>query len=162
MKLLTIVAVFFATFLAFVAGRYSVNYATINDENAAELQRLHANVLLAHLRSDTDMLLEGSSDDYVIANRGEISRPTLEERKQQFEQYLGATTFTEYQDVVPPIVGVSDNGNLGWVIAQVEASGTQRVAGEARPIEFTSAWIELYEKRDGTWFQVGNVSNFKP
>lgn len=162
MKLLTVVAVFFATFLAFVGGRYSVNYASNIDENAAELQRLHANVLLAHLRSDTDMLLEGFAGDYVIANRGEISRPTLEERKQQFEQYLGATTFTEYRDVVPPIVGVSDNGNLGWVIAQVEASGTQRVAGETRPIEFTSAWIELYEKRDGTWFQVGNVSNFKP
>jgi hypothetical protein len=58
---------------------------------------------------------------------------------------------------------VSADGSLGWVIAQVEAQGEQTTPkGVVEPIEFVSAWIELYEKRDGRWFQVGNVSNFKP
>lgn len=30
------------------------------------------------------------------------------------------------------------------------------------PIQFVSAWIELYKKRDGRWLRTGNVSNFKP
>jgi hypothetical protein len=31
----------------------------------------------------------------------------------------------------------------------------------SQPLEFISAWIELYEKRDGRWWRIGNVSNFK-
>jgi hypothetical protein len=47
------------------------------------------------------------------------------------------------------------------VICQVEAAGTQKVEGKEVPISFVSAWIELYEKREGNWRRVGNVSNFK-
>ena len=28
-------------------------------------------------------------------------------------------------------------------------------------IEFDSAWIELYEKRNGRWVRIGNVSNIR-
>jgi len=36
------------------------------------------------------------------------------------------------------------------------------VQGEQKtPVGFVSAWIELYEKRKGRWYRVGNVSNFK-
>ena len=60
-------------------------------------------------------------------------------------------------------MNVSRDGTLGWIIAQVYAQGTQTTAdGETRPIEFVSAWIELYEKRNGRWLRTGNVSNFKP
>jgi len=30
------------------------------------------------------------------------------------------------------------------------------------PVEFVSAWIELYRKVDGRWMRTGNVSNFRP
>lgn len=33
--------------------------------------------------------------------------------------------------------------------------------GETHRLELTSAWIELYEKRDGRWLRVGKVSNFE-
>jgi hypothetical protein len=49
------------------------------------------------------------------------------------------------------------------VIAQVGAKGVQeRGDGTSTRVEFVSAWIELYENREGRWFRVGNVSNFKP
>jgi hypothetical protein len=59
-------------------------------------------------------------------------------------------------------VTVSRDGTLGWVVVQVEAKGVQQTAGGTEPIGFVCAWIELYEKRDGRWYRVGNVSNFRP
>jgi hypothetical protein len=76
--------------------------------------------------------------------------------------YLKATNFRQYRDEVPPVVNVSQDETLGWVIAQVYAQGEQATSdGQVSPIQFISAWIELYEKRDGRWLRTGNVSNFK-
>ena len=76
--------------------------------------------------------------------------------------YLAATTFHEYRDLIEPVVAVSEDATLGWVIAQVYARGIQRQEdGTREPLEFTCAWIELYARREGRWLRVGNVSNFK-
>jgi hypothetical protein len=49
------------------------------------------------------------------------------------------------------------------VIVQVEAKGEQtQPDGTVAPLEFVSSWISLYEKRNGRWVGIGNVSNFKP
>ena len=134
--------------------------AGASDEDA--LRALHAKVIRAHRESDPGMLLEDASPDFVQANRGEIQRPTVEERRARFASYLGRTTFEEYRDLVEPIVKVSKDGTLGWVIVQVRARGVRTTeAGAREPLEFVSAWIELYEKRGGRWVSTGNLSNFK-
>jgi hypothetical protein len=127
------------------------------------LRALHEKVMRAHLESNVEMLLEDESAEYVVASQGEISRPTVAERRARLGPYLKSTVFTKYVDLVPPIVTVSSDGTLGWVVVQVEASGMQTSdAGEKMPIQFVCAWIELYAKRDGKWVRTGNVSNFKP
>ena len=133
------------------------------DEARAELLALHEEAMQAHRESNADLLLRSDAPDVVVASRGELSRPTLDARRSLFQQYLGSTRFTEYVDVVPPVVQVSRDGSLGWVIVQVRASGVQTTQdGGSRPVAFESAWIELYERRESTWYRIGNVSNFKP
>jgi hypothetical protein len=128
----------------------------------AALRALHAKVIQAHRESNPGLLFEDVSEDFVQANRGAITRPTIDERRARFASYLGSTTFAEYRDLVEPVVKVSKDGTLGWVIAQVKARGVQTTdAGKKEPLEFVSAWIELYEKRDGRWISAGNLSNFK-
>ena len=135
--------------------------ATATSDEAA-LRALHAKVIRAHRESNPDLLFEDVAADFIQANRGEITRPTIAERRTRFAAYLGSTTFEEYRDLVEPVVKVSKDGTLGWVIVQVKARGTQTTAsGAQEPLEFTSAWIELYEKRDGRWVSIGNLSNFK-
>jgi len=132
-------------------------------EARAELLALHEDVMRAHRESNAELLLRSEAPDSISANRGEMTRPTLDERRARFQQYLRTTRFTEYIDVVPPVVRVSDDGNLGWVIVQVRAAGVQTTQdGSSKPLAFESAWIELYERRERTWYRVGNVSNFKP
>jgi hypothetical protein len=132
-------------------------------EARAQLLALHEEAMRAHRESNADLLLRSDAPDFVSANRGQITQPTLEERRERFRQYLGTTRFTEYIDLVPPVVQVSRDGTLGWVIVQVRAAGVQTTQdGGSKPLAFESAWIELYEHRGDSWYRVGNVSNFKP
>ena len=155
------------TFLALSIVLLALSCATSRpadrEADAKQLLALHEDGLRAHRESDVDRLLAHSEEEFVVANRGSISHPTLKERRERFSSYLGSTRFSIYRDQVPPIVKVSADGSLGWVIAQVEAKGIQTTSsGTTEPLEFVSAWIELYEKRGGRWRAVGNVSNFKP
>ena len=79
------------------------------------------------------------------------------------EGYLGATTFSSYRDLKEPVVTISDDGSLGWLIAEVEAIGIQESpSGQADSIHAIWAWIELYKKGPEGWQMVGNVSNSRP
>ena len=138
-------------------------YPRSTGDDTARLLALHAEVMKAHRLGNVELILRAESQDYVVANRGEISRPTVEQRRARLGPYLGSTRFDEYLDVAPPTVVVSRDGTLGWVIVQVRARGEQTAAnGTRQPIAFESVWIELYEKRGTEWLRVGNVSNFKP
>ena len=127
------------------------------------LRALHEKTMRAHKESDAALLVADQAADMIIVNRGAVTRPSLEERRASFGSYLGRTVFSEYRDLVEPVVKVSNDGSLGWVIVQVAARGVQTAEdGTKKPIEFVSAWVELYEKRDRRWYGVGNVSNFRP
>jgi hypothetical protein len=129
----------------------------------AELIRMHKELLRFHMNADVESWLATETEEYVVANRGEITYPSKKEREARLKPYLTRTKFKEYEDVIEPIVRVSKDGSLAWLIAKVKASGMQTTDdGKQEPIEFVSAWIELFEKRDGKWLRVGNVSNFKP
>ena len=133
------------------------------DADIATLEALHASVLEAHLSGDVDAWMAQEADTVVSANRGTISYSTQEERRTRREGYLSSTSFDVYRDLRPPIVTVSEDGTLGWVIAEVEMKGTsQSEDGTAVPFEAIWAWIELYEKQNGVWKAVGNVSNRRP
>ena len=127
-----------------------------------QLRALHEKVMRAHRLSDVDLLLEDEAADYIVGNRGEVTRPSLDDRRRRLGAYLGRTAFEEYRDLVQPAVTVSQDGSLGWVVVQVQARGTQSSdAGGKEPVEFVSAWIELYQKKNGRWWRVGNLSNFR-
>ena len=131
-------------------------------QDAEMLLRLHKEVMDAHRQLSVDMLLRNESADYVVAGRGKVTRPTLEERRVRLGNYFKSTRFTEYVDVIPPMAMVSLDGSLGWVVVQVRAKGEQDVApGKTEAVEFESAWIELYRRGANGWQRVGNVSNFK-
>lgn len=142
------------------AGRAGTEARAVTD--AERLLELHRGVLRAHLDGDVKAWLSQESDDFFVASGGEVTRPSRAERLAFFEPYLQETRFEEYRDLIPPIVRVSRDGTLGWVIAQVRGSGVRKTGAGGARVEFTSAWIELFEKRDGRWIRVGNVSNFKP
>ena len=125
------------------------------------LRGLHEKVIRAHRQNNVDLLLEDEAADYVVASRGEVTRPSLDERRQRLGEYFRVATFEEYRDIADPVITVSTDGTLGWVVVQVQVRGVRAgEGGRKETLDFVSAWIELYQKRDGRWWRVGNVSNF--
>ncbi len=118
---------------------------------------LHQKAIATHKNIDLEKWLEGFKNGYISGSRGEASYLTSEQTKSRFRPYINATTFEYYRDMVDPVVKISDDGSLGWVIVQVEAKGIS--SGES--YEFQLVWIKLHERRDAVWVQIGNVSNFK-
>ena len=135
------------------------------DRQAEEsaLLALHERVLEAHRSGDVEDWMIMEADTILSANRGTISLSVASERREMRQGYLGSTDFSVYRDLRPPVVRVSEDGTLGWVVAEVEMKGVQvSDSGEKEPIEAIWAWIELYEKLDGEWKSTGNVSNRRP
>jgi len=52
---------------------------------------------------------------------------------------------------------------MGWMIVRVRIAYTKTDAGDAKTKEDTvMAWISVYEKRDGKWLLIANVSTSEP
>ena len=138
-----------------------VSSAALCADDVAEILAQHEKILQAHRDNDVDLLMEDAADKYTLVTGGEVIYPSIEERSARFVDYFGITEFSKYEDSIPPVVKVSDDGTLAWLIARVSVSGTQHFGKQEQALEFVSAWIELYEKKEGRWIQTGNVSNFK-
>ena len=128
--------------------------------DVALLRALHEKVMRAHQQSKV-ALLEDQAPDTVFVGRGDVTRPTLEERRATWAcTSTGCSRSTATSS--SPWSRCRKTGP-GWVIVQVRANGIQTAEGGAKePIQFVSAWVELYQKRGGRWYRVGNVSNFRP
>jgi Domain of unknown function (DUF4440) len=122
---------------------------------------LHEAGLKAHMDGDIDALLAIQADDFLLVNRGEVSTPSKQDRRDFLGPYLASTKFEYYRNKVPPLVKVSQDRTLGWVAAQIEARGESMGSnGQARTIEAVFAWIELYERRGDEWVSIGNATSF--
>lgn len=136
---------------------------TDRSDDVAELLGLHTQLIQAHLDGDVDSWMTIEADSFVSANGGQITFPSADQRRQQRTRYLANARFDRYRDVRDPIVRVSADGTLGWLIAEVEVAGTYtNDDGSSEPIAVVWAWVELYERTAEGWKLVGNVSNSRP
>ncbi len=116
----------------------------------------------AHVNTNVEQLLANSGETFISVSNGKISRPTREDKEKFFKKYFENATYHEYDDLETPIVRVSSDGTLGWMITRLHARRTQvDKSGTSHEREFVYAGIMLYEKKDGKWIRIGNVSTLQ-
>lgn len=148
---------------AFLLGLPLVLFAQGRQEDEEQLRSLHTSIIQAHLENRLDDWMSIEATDYVSANGGRVSFPSLQERRVSRAAYLEGATFTRYRDLRDPVVRVSEDGSLGWLVAEVEVAGTlKQDDGSAEAFEQVWAWIELYARTPDGWKLVGNASNARP
>lgn len=109
-----------------------------------------------------DLLLSDAGEEFISVSGGRVSRITPAEERAFFTDYFKDAAYQEWDDLEPPIVRVSADGTMGWVITRLRVRRTQKDAsGAPKEARFVYAGIMTYEKRDGRWVRVANVSTFE-
>lgn len=91
----------------------------------SELKSFHQDLIQAHLEKDLDFFVKDISEDYFSVSGSEIRHSSRQDILAKFKYYLRRTTFKEYRDLEEPIIGISQDGSLGWSIVRVRVSGDQ-------------------------------------
>lgn len=132
------------------------------EKEKAQLLRLHAQAREAHFKTSVTLLQADAPEQFITVNGGRIDRITPDDEREFFEDYFRGATYLEWDDLEPPIVRVSSDASMAWVITRVKVRRTKKEeSGAEREQSFTYAGIMTYEKRDGKWVRVANVSTFE-
>ena len=127
-----------------------------------ELLDLHKQVGDAYLNKDIGFFTKDIAIDYFSISRGRFIKPTKSKITQIFENYLSTTEFKVYENLMDPIIKVSDDGSLGWVVAQVKIQAKREMEGLSHEVDEIWTWITLYKRENGTWIRMGEVNSTAP
>lgn len=158
MKWLTL-ALFFVPTTIFAQAQSHVDVG----KEKAELLRVHKADREAHLKTDVDLLQERSPEQFIAVSEGKIYRASRAEERKHFAEYFRGAKYYEWDDVEEPIIRVSKDASMAWMITRVRVRRVQKDAsGAEREQKFVYAGIMTYEKKGGKWVRVANVSTFEP
>ena len=133
------------------------------EKEKAELLRIHMSDRDAHFKTDVDLLLENSPEEFISVSRGKISRSSEADARKMFTQYFRDAKYYEWDDLEEPIIRIAKDASMAWMITRVRVRRVQKNAeGAEKEEKFVYAGIMTYEKRDGRWARVANVSTFEP
>jgi len=121
------------------------------------LLELHRAGIRAHIELDADAIARDHGDDFASAYRGRIDRMTRAEARQFFTDYFQGATYPQYEDLEPPIIRVSDDASMAWILSRTRV----RRVKDGKERTFVYAGMMVFEKRDGRWIRVGNASTFE-
>jgi hypothetical protein len=126
-----------------------------------ELLDLHEADRRAHFKADPALLVPGA-EPFLSAARGKLERVTRADERRMFEDYFGGARYEAWDDLEPPVVRVSDDGSLAWIVTRLSVKRTQPGPdGQPRERSFVYAGVMTYERRDGRWIRTANVSTFE-
>ena len=129
----------------------------------AELLRLHHQARTAHLEKRADLLVAAFADSVMDISRGLVSFRSRAENERRFRSYFDRVDFQQWDDVAPPRIRISPDGQMAYVVVQksvrlTSAQGT----GAPKPEHTIFAWVEIYEKHRGKWTLVAVASTDQP
>lgn len=129
----------------------------------AELLALHQADRRAHFAHDVDALVATLPDTFTYVRDGKVELQSKESIRKRFTEYFRGTEFTAWDDLEPPIVHVSPDGQMGWMIVRMKIAYTKTdAAGTKSSEQDVMAWMSAYEKRDGKWLHVANTTTVEP
>ena len=115
------------------------------------------------MNRDVDFIVTGMGPEFTTVHEGKIRVMSRDEVRKQFTEYFRGAEFSAWDDLEPPIIQVSPDGNIGWMIVRVRVAYTKTdVAGAKSTEDTVMAWMSAYEKREGKWLLVANATTVQP
>ena len=128
----------------------------------SEIRELHRNMIQAHWDKNIPWFTQDIAKNYMSIKNGDISYPTVEEIQDQFSNYLPNTTFSQYEDLMEPIIEVANDGSIAWSLVRVKIAGKRKMEDKTiADLDFTCAWITMYNHIGDKWIRKGEISTFR-
>jgi hypothetical protein len=129
----------------------------------AELLRLHELARTAHLGKQADLMVASFADTLLDISGGLVSLRSREQNRARFQRYFDRVSFQQWDDIAPPRIRISPDGQMAYVVVQKSVRLTSQAGGGAPEAEHTVfAWVEIYEKRAGKWTLMAVASTDRP
>ncbi len=133
-----------------------------SEQEKARLLQLHRSALQAHLEKDAGAFLAAYASQWYDVRTAGIRLRTKEEALPAIDQYFRRTHFADIREVTAPIIHLSADASMAWVIGEMRVRASQEVSDEEeRDFSFRCAWVSIYEKHEGQWAQVVDASFFQ-
>lgn len=160
MKAINLILVIFLITTIFISSAKAQKAIDLEKEKE-ELLKVHKVDREAHFKTDVDLLLQHSAEEFISVNSGKISKSSRTELKQIFEEYFENAKYYEWDDLETPIIRISNDASMAWMIVRIKVKRTQLKSNENKDREFIYAGIMTYEKQHNKWVRIANVSTFE-
>jgi hypothetical protein len=132
------------------------------EKEKAELLRIHEEERQAHFKTDVELLVAHQAEEFISVSNGKITTEKKQQTRQFFQKYFENAKYFEWNDTEPPIIRISKDATMAWVIVKVRVRRTQKdESGKDQETKFIYAGIMTYEKQNGKWIAIANVSTFE-
>jgi hypothetical protein len=112
----------------------------------------YATIKAAHFHRDAAAFLSPYDTTWIIVANGTVSTRARSTAQPQLQAYLDSMTFTEITDVDPPTIEIGSDGMIASLLGHVRIRAQHlQPNGTTTPVEFESAFLDIWRKRDGQW-----------
>ncbi|MBV6506774.1 MAG: hypothetical protein ILNGONEN_02358 [Syntrophorhabdaceae bacterium] len=128
-----------------------------------ELLEMQRQGRAAHFAKDAKLLVAAFADDFISIDAGKITRPAREESRKRMQAYFDRSEFLEWDDISSPIVRVSQDASMAYVIVHKRVRlKAKNDKGELEEETTVFAWTETYEKQNDKWTLTSVTSTRAP
>jgi len=132
------------------------------EKEGQALLAMHMADRQAHFDTDANALFENSLDTFIWVGNAQIIHISKTDAIKRFEENFSGATYAKWDDLDEPIIRISDDGTLAWIITKLEVKRTKKDgSGEEVPEGFIYAGIMTYKKVGRRWLKEANVSTFE-
>src|SRR6185437_14946228 len=126
-----------------------------SEQEKATLLQLHRTALQAHFEKDAGAFLAAYAPQWYDVRAAGIRLRTKEEALPAIDQYFRRTHVADISEITAPIIHLSADASMAWVIGEIRVHASQETIDEGeRDFSFRCAWVSIYEKQEGEWAQV--------
>ena len=130
--------------------------------DVAELMRLHGVARASHLNYDAEQFVGLFAEKLTQIQAGDVLVRDKPTNLARFRNYFSSFKFKSWDNIVPPVILISDDGSMATVQVQKNVSGDYTdEEGKVHFSETIFAWLEVWRKIDGAWKVVTVASTRK-
>ena len=130
-------------------------------EDLNELLRMHYRDRAAHFARDAAAIYSNFADEYFNLGNGQISSGDREAGQKRMQAYFDASTFLEWDDITPPVIKVSNDRSMAYVLVHKKVRLLDKNDGGKEKIE-VFAWSTSLRKIGGKWKMTSVTSTRTP